>query len=958
MALKPGTQLGPYQVQERLGAGGMGEVYRAHDNRLQRDVAIKILRPGLLIDEGARSRFRKEALALARLNHPNIAVVYDVGEHDAVDYLVMEYVPGPSLAEKLGSGPCAIAEALSLGIEIASALEEAHEQGVIHRDLKPGNVALTAKGHAKVLDFGLAKLLEPEQDITLSRGPLTHGPIGTLLYMSPEQAEGRVVDARTDLWSLGALLYESLAGKPPFSAGSAVAILHAVTTERVKSVRQLRADTPAEVERILTRALEKDPERRYPTASEMKNDLTAALGRATAGGPQGRDFRMSGGRVVWLALLVALVAGIGGWFYWQLKKVHWAQEEAIPRIARLREQDKPLAAFLLAGQAKRFLADDKGLNGTLADMTEKVTIDSTPEGATVAIQDYLTPQGPWYRVGITPLKDAVIPKGYFRWKLTQPRTGEQITAPDTEPAMTFALSDQASAPARMVSVGGGEWEAFVTNVGSVGPFQLPMFYIDKYEVTNREYQRFVDAGGYDKQEYWKEKVIKDGQELSWHDAMELFRDSTGRHGPSTWQGGHFPQGQEDYPVSGVSWYEASAYAAFAHKSLPTLAQWYKTISPDAATYATQMSNIDRLKLEAVGSFQDVGVYGTYDLAGNVREWIENAVGDRRFILGGAWNSQTYLYTEPEALLPFDRSAGNGFRCVLNKQPLPSAASEPLKGLERDFTKIKPVSDEVFAAYKAMYSYEDPPLNARVEGVVAETADWKQEKITFDTAYDQTRMAAYLFLPKKVRAPYETILFFPSARVLEIPDSSALGDIKFFDYIVQSGRAVMYPIYQGTYERNKIAPWPLTLQLSTERLNDLSRSIEYLATRPDINKDELAYVGVSMGSAEGVTLATLLQDKFRTVILLDGGFFPWKLPPGLDQVDFAPRLKLPVLMVNGRYDFSFSLSTSQNPLYAMLGTPASDKRHVVLESPHDVTVRRGQLVKEVLAWLDKYLGPVD
>ena len=408
----------------------------------------------------------------------------------------------------------------------------------------------------------------------------------------------------------------------------------------------------------------------------------------------------------------------------------------------------------------------------------------------------------------------------------------------------------------------------------------------------------------------------------------------------------------------MSWYEAEAYAVFAGKSLPVIAQWYSSVSDEAARYTTQMSNIDRQKMEPVGSFPDVGVYGTYDLAGNAREWIQNAVGDRRYILGGAWSSATYLYTDPEALPPMDRSQEDGFRCVLNSQPLPMGAAAPLKGMQRDFTKVKPVSEQVFSAYRAMYAYPDRPLNAKVDGTVEETADWKKEKITFDDAYDHERMTAYLYLPKHIRPPYETIVFFPSARVEELTNSSTLGDTKFFDYIVQSGRAVMYPIYEGTYERRKIETWPITLQLMAEQDSDLSRSLDYLRTRSDINSGKVAYLGVSMGSAEGVVFTTLLQSKFRTVVLLDGGYFPWTMPAGTDQAEFAPRLKLPVLMVNGRYDFSFPLGTTQEPLFTMLGTPAEEKQHVVLETPHDVTVQRPQLVKSVLTWLDKYLGAVE
>jgi pimeloyl-ACP methyl ester carboxylesterase len=250
------------------------------------------------------------------------------------------------------------------------------------------------------------------------------------------------------------------------------------------------------------------------------------------------------------------------------------------------------------------------------------------------------------------------------------------------------------------------------------------------------------------------------------------------------------------------------------------------------------------------------------------------------------------------------------------------------------------------------------------GVVDETADWREEKVTIDTGYRGERMAVYLFLPKKVPPPYQTVLFFPSARVDFIADNNggkALGDIQFFDYIVQSGRAVVYPIYQDTYERRVQYSLPQgaqNIQLTTDRYKDTARSLDYLATRPDIDSGRLAYLGVSMGSAEGVIYTTLLQDRLKTAIFLDGGYFLDPPPPGGDQADFAPRMKKPVLMVNGRYDYTFSLELSQNPMFTMLGTPKKDKEHIVLETPHDVTEQRPQLVKAVLEWLDRYLGPVN
>jgi serine/threonine protein kinase len=210
--LEPRTRLGRYLILEPLGSGGMGVVYRARDEKLERVVAIKMLAPGVLSGEEARRHFRREALALAKLNHPRIAAVYDVGEQDGADFIVMELVEGESLAMKLQAGALGIQEATAIALQVAEALEEAHAHGVIHRDLKPANVMITPKGNAKVLDFGVAKMLTLDTDATASLAE-TGGLLGTPLYMSPEQALGRNVDARTDLWSLGVLYYEIAGGQ-------------------------------------------------------------------------------------------------------------------------------------------------------------------------------------------------------------------------------------------------------------------------------------------------------------------------------------------------------------------------------------------------------------------------------------------------------------------------------------------------------------------------------------------------------------------------------------------------------------------------------------------------------------------------------------------------------------------------------------------------------------------------
>lgn len=964
VALKTGGTLGPYEIVMQIGAGGMGVVYRARDKRLQRDVAIKVFPPGVQVDEAARRRFRKEALALAKLNHPNIATVYDVGEQNGTDYLVMEYVAGQPLSERLKSAPLPASEALSLAEDVTEALKEAHGQGIVHRDLKPANIIVTAKGHAKVLDFGLAKLLAREgaQDATLSFGE-TLGPVGTPYYMSPEQAACGAVDDRTDLWSLGVVLYESLTGKRPFDGDSGLGVLRAIEQQSPKSLRELRADVPKELDRIVTRALEKDVSKRYQSAEEMSRDLSSMLLQITApAAPPGpRELRLALRYAIPAAAAIAALIGSGAWLYHRSAQRQWARDQAIPEIAKLQENRKALAAFLLQKKAEQYLPGDARLAQLAAQNTQVISITSTPPGATVEIKDYLSPADAWHRLGTTPLNNIRVPAGYFRWKVSKPGVGEYAAAPMTLPKLNFALDKESEAPEGMSWVSGGPWVDYIGFVGTVGPYELPAFYIDRYEVTNREYQAFVDAGGYANRKYWTNEFVRDGRELKWEDAIASFRDSTGRPGPATWEGGHYPQGQGDYPVSGVSWYEAAAYAAFVGKSLPAFAQWYDAGPPDVGDYAVQESNISLSKLAAVGSFQGLGPDGTYDMAGNVREWVLNDTGDgAKFILGGAWGSQTYLYGDPEALSPFDRSPENGFRCVRNVASLSADVLRPIRKFERDFSRFKPVPDDVFRAYETLYAYDNTPLHAEVEGVVEETEDWREEKITYDTAYNNERMAAYLFLPKHVKPPYQTIVFSPSARVLNLHDSRNLGDIQFFDYIVQSGRAVLYPIYYGTYERQGKTVYigaAQHLTYLTDRSKDLGRSLDYLETRSDIDKKGVAYLGVSMGSAEGVIYTTIAQSRLKTVIFLDGGYFLDTPPAGGDQADFAPRLKVPVLMVNGRYDYVFSLEQCQNPLFRMLGTPDSDKLHVVLNTPHDVTEQHAQLVKAVLDWLDKYLGRV-
>jgi eukaryotic-like serine/threonine-protein kinase len=280
MALTAGSRLGPYEIVSLLGAGGMGEVYLARDPRLKREIAIKVLPDATAADPERRARLKREAQSIAALSHPNIVTIYSVEDVDGVLCLTMEYVDGRRLSDLIVKGGLPLTQILKVAIPLADALSSAHQKGITHRDLKPANVMIGADGRVKVLDFGLAKLLEPSSDdlgITgLPTASLTgEGRIvGTVAYMSPEQAEGKPVDARSDLFSLGVILYEMATGQRPFTGDTSISVISSIVRDTPTSVTELNPALPRELARVVRRALAKDPELRYQTAKDLRNDLT------------------------------------------------------------------------------------------------------------------------------------------------------------------------------------------------------------------------------------------------------------------------------------------------------------------------------------------------------------------------------------------------------------------------------------------------------------------------------------------------------------------------------------------------------------------------------------------------------------------------------------------------------------------------------------------------------------
>jgi len=311
-----GKTLGHYQITEKLGEGGMGVVYRAHDEHLQRDVAVKVLPPGAFADDSARRRFRKEALALSRLSHANIGMVFDFYTQDGIDFLVMEFIPGQTLDKKLAEGPLPEREISRLVMQLADGLAAAHDQGVVHRDLKPGNLLVTPDGRLKILDFGVAKLVEPVGQAGVTIESVTQAVSGTLPYMAPEQLRGEKVDARTDIHAAGMVIYEMATGQRPFREDTAPRLTDAILHQTPASPRAINARLSPELERITLKCLEKDPEDRYQSAKELLVDLRH-VGTIASGQPDARAAVRRNWFVPVGVLAGVIVLALAGYIVWQ-----------------------------------------------------------------------------------------------------------------------------------------------------------------------------------------------------------------------------------------------------------------------------------------------------------------------------------------------------------------------------------------------------------------------------------------------------------------------------------------------------------------------------------------------------------------------------------------------------------------------------------------------------------------
>jgi eukaryotic-like serine/threonine-protein kinase len=660
-----------YRLEREIEGGGMSQVFLATESSLNRQVVIKLLPPDHASVVNA-ARFKQEIEIAANLLHPHIVPVLGAGAQGELLYYVMPYVAGESLRKRMSrEGAFPVPDAVRLLAEVADALAFAHGKGVIHRDIKPENILLQGN-HAVLADFGIARALIRAQ--TPHRLTGTGMAVGTPGYMAPEQVVGESLDGRADVYSLAVVGYEMLSGAPPFAGSSAQAVLTAHLITPPLPLHELRGEVPIVLSAIIQKALSKVPEERFATAAEFAEALNLSMIHALepGGDPDGRGRKRRQRLWAIAAILVTLLTA--GWAT-HLVQARGRAHDLLYRLAPLvAEGDLDGVSEALA-QAKLGLRNP-ALSAILPQVAGHLSVNSIP-GAVDVTLTRVSPiatfdDRPSEPLGRTPIRYQPVVGGEYLLEFSS-REVQMLST-----LITVNVGDSLSVDANLPTSENHQAGFLPVPAGAADyGTMVQAFLVGQTEVTNEEYAHFVEAGGYAELSLWPEEMSVGGVVLDREEALTRFVDRTGIPGPRTWSGGRPPEGTLRQPVTGVSWYEANAYARWFGGQLPSRSQWYRAALGDGSMpYPWGMdgssvelrANFGLSGPQAVGRYPlGVSPFGVQDMAGNVREWLADEVSGsvRRSVAGGSWRDPAYMF-EAGHIEAFDPGTGDatiGFRVV-------------------------------------------------------------------------------------------------------------------------------------------------------------------------------------------------------------------------------------------------------------------------------------------------------
>ena len=940
------TEISHYRVHALIATGGMGLLYKAVDIYLDRNVALKIL-PDAATDPASLERFQNEARVLSSLDHPNICTVYEFGEYAGRPFMAMQFLEGETVKDRIARlGPFDPETLVTAAIDIASGLEAAHRQGIVHRDIKPGNLFLTRSGQAKVVDFGIAVLAGQRQSGSAA---------GTAAYMSPEQIRGDRLDPRTDIYSLGLVLYEMAAGRHPF-AGS----VNGTDPDPLPPSR-FNQGLPIELERTILRALDREPENRFASAADLRDAIKAA----SPGAARPPRSVASSWRAPVLAALLALIVMVGIARMWKIRSARAAAQAAVSRVEHLAAAGRYQEGYELALQVLAKLPAERTVSRLMSELSDDVSVITRPPGAEVFLQRLGSSNVE--RLGLTPIQHLAVARGEFvvsirksgynRFERTLSSALERLSMSGKRPweiRIEHELRESSKVPEGMALVPGGEYRLLGWSRLTEASAKLSDYFMDKFEVSNRDFKTFIDAGGYPKN--------------------PAFRDKTGLPGPRGWVGGTFPDGKQALPVTGITWPEASAYCRFRGKELPTMFQWEKAargsvetpfgiVFPwgllDPGDFARR-ANFESTGPTAVNSFEfGMSEFGVYNMAGNVSEWMRNPYDGGFAAGGGAWNEPVYQFGAYTPFPVLHAAETLGFRCAAVADRAAPGDQGGMRFSSAARNIDYPVStDREFEVSRLRYAYKKGPLNAKLLAV-REAEAWRREEIAFD-GFDGERAGAFLYLPKNSTAPYQVIQFLGGGSWfygVPLTQSVERADSRLAPYL-QAGRAVFLVVLKGFAGREPVGAYANYEAGSRKHRDvmmswtvDMQRGLDYLETRSDIDARKIAFMNHSTYISGAVFAG--LDRRYSSVILIGAGVYPELLHVAADvnPLHFIPHILAPKLMLNGRYDAGTPESTAE-PIFRLMRAPK--KRSVFVGGhipPAEISVPL------INGFLDETLGPV-